>query len=331
MSTRPTVATATQPSANTTEKSGGCPVCGYAQITPFLSAPDRFHLRSEKYTLARCSFCACVWLMNPPRPAEMGKHYTEDYHKLIAWAGEASVHRRWKMQRARIFQFKQGGAILDIGCSSGGFLSTMNNGAWQLYGVEMEPSTAERARALSGAKVWVGDVLEAKFAPDSFDVITCFDLLEHIYTPREFLAQVGKWLKPGGIFYTVLPNIDSWEGRTFRTFWYGLELPRHLFHFSPRSLRYLFSLLNFQEMHLGTPAISYVERSLDYVGSGLLAKFGFHATPQAAAQKQSPLAWRAIRKGLRLISVRPLARVAAAAGAGPSMEAVFRKPATLVN
>ena len=70
MSTRPTVATATQPSANTTEKSGGCPVCGYAQITPFLSAPDRFHLRSEKYTLARCSFCACVWLMNPPLPAE---------------------------------------------------------------------------------------------------------------------------------------------------------------------------------------------------------------------------------------------------------------------
>src|SRR5256885_9712458 len=147
-----------------------------------------------------------------------------------------------KMQRARIFQFKQGGAILDIGCSSGGFLSTMNNGAWQLYGVEIEPSTAERARALSGAKVWVGDVLEAKFAPERFDVITCFDLLEHIYTPRQFRAQVGKWLKPGGIFYTVLPNIDSWEGRTFRTFWYGLELPRHLFHFSPRSLRYLFSL-----------------------------------------------------------------------------------------
>ena len=260
----------------------------------------------------------------------MGKHYTEEYHKTIAWAGESGVSHRWKAQRERIFQFKQGGAILDVGCSSGGFLSTLNKNAWRLYGAEMEASTAERARKLSGADVFVGDALEANFAANTFDVITCFDLLEHIYTPAEFLAKVFQWLKPGGIFYTVLPNIDSWEARTFRSYWYGLEMPRHLFHFSPRSLRALTSRLGFEEIYVATPAISYVERSMNYVCSGLSEKLGFSPTPQAK-QKESNVAWRIIRKGLRLSIVRPLARLASAAGGGPSMEGVFRKPPALIN
>jgi SAM-dependent methyltransferase len=303
-----------------------CPLCSSKEVSSLLVAPDRFHWRREKYTLTRCASCSAVWQADPPAPNEMGPHYSEDYHKVIAWAGETAVGNRWRTQRQRISQFKQGGAILDVGCSSGGFLSTLDKRAWQLYGIEMEPSTAERARKLSGAQVFVGDVLEATFAPNTFDVITCFDLLEHIYTPVEFLAKVLQWLKPGGIFYTVLPNIDSWEARFFRTYWYGLELPRHLFHFSPRSLRALTSGLGFEQIYLATPAISYVERSMGYVCSGLLESLGFSPTPQAK-QKPSNVAWKIIRKGFRLSIVRPLAHAASLASAGPSMEGVFGKPA----
>ena len=331
MSTAPAVSTVTKRNLTATTPSIGCPICGDQGLAAFLSAPDRFHLRAKKYTLARCAACGVVRLMNPPRPEEMGAHYTEDYHRAIAAAGETSVSKRWKAQRERISKYKPGGAILDIGCSSGGFLSTLDTSAWQLYGIEMEPSTGERARELAGAQVWVGDVLDANFEPNSFDVITCFDLLEHIYTPREFLVQVLKWLKPGGVFYTVLPNIESWEARTFRTYWYGLELPRHFFHFSPRSLRALTASIGFEEVHIGTPPISYVERSMGYVGAGLLERLGFSPTPQANQQKKSPFAWRIVRKGLRLTFVRPLAHLASLSGAGPSMEGVFSKPLDFVN
>ncbi|MGA8765327.1 MAG: class I SAM-dependent methyltransferase, partial [Candidatus Sulfotelmatobacter sp.] len=117
----------------------------------------------------------------------MGFHYGEDYHKAIVLGGEQSAAERWHGHRERISRYKQGGAILDIGCSSGGFLGTMKGGTWKLYGIEMEASTAERARFNTGAEIFVGDALDAPFPAETFDVVTCFDVLEHVYEPRQFL------------------------------------------------------------------------------------------------------------------------------------------------
>jgi SAM-dependent methyltransferase len=254
----------------------------------------------------------------------MSSHYSEDYHNAIVTAGEGSATARWKDQRRLILRCKPGGTLLDIGCSSGGFLSTMKSSAWELYGIEMEESTAERARAATGARVFVGDAVDAPFLPATFDVITCFDVLEHVYSPREFLLKVLEWLKPGGIFYAMLPNIDSWEARFFGTYWYGLELPRHLSHFSPRSLRHILTEVGFEEVYFATPRVSYAERSVGYVYSNIIEKMGFSPTPQAKPKTRS-FAWKAVRKGIRVGVLTPLAQLASLAGAGPSMEVAFRK------
>jgi 2-polyprenyl-3-methyl-5-hydroxy-6-metoxy-1,4-benzoquinol methylase len=303
---------------------GSCMICGSRRLVDLLTAPDRFHLRKEMYRLVRCQSCSCVWLANPPKPEEMDRHYTEEYHRAIATAGEGSAASRWEDQVRMISQYKCGGAILDIGCSSGGFLSRMKGPNWELHGIEMEKSTAERARATTGAEVFVGNAVEAPLLPGSFDVITCFDVLEHVYYPRPFLTKVLEWLKPDGIFYTIMPNIDSWEAQLFGTHWFGLELPRHLFHFSPRSLRRFMSELGFEELGVKTPSYSYIERSAGYVCSSLLEKVGFSPTPQAVPKRRSfPL--KVVRKGLRTVVVAPFAQLASFAVAGPSMEAVFRK------
>lgn len=301
-----------------------CPICSSSQVSLLLTAPDRFHLRKEIYSLLSCLSCSGVWLSNPPKPAEMGLHYSEDYHNGIVAAGEGSAASRWRDQVKLISQHKRGGAILDIGCSSGGFLSTMKSNDWQLFGIEMEESTAQRARANTGAEVFVGDAMDAPFLPGSFDVITTFDVLEHVYNPGQFLTKVLEWLKPGGIYYAMMPNIDSWEARVFRSHWYGLELPRHLFHFSPKSLRYLMNQIGFSEVSVMTPAVSYVERSTGYVCSSLLETVGLSATPQSTPKPVS-LPWKVVRKGIRLAVIRPLAHIASIAGAGPSMEVVFRR------
>jgi 2-polyprenyl-3-methyl-5-hydroxy-6-metoxy-1,4-benzoquinol methylase len=313
------------PTTKTIAQAESCPVCSGGQVAEFLVAPDRYHWRKQTYRLARCSSCESVWLSSPPQPQEMGLHYTEDYHRAIVAAGEGSAVERWKDQVKLISDFKREGSILDIGCSSGGFLSTMKNGAWQLYGIEMEESTAVRARANTGAEVFVGDAMDAPFPSGSFDVITCFDVLEHVYSPREFLTKVLSWLKPGGIFYSMMPNIASWEARVFGTHWYGLELPRHLFHFSPGSLRHLMREIGFTEEVVKTPAISYVEHSTEYVCSSLIEKMGIEPRPQAKP-KPASLPWKVVRKGIRLSVIRPLAHIASSAGAGPCMEVVFRKP-----
>jgi 2-polyprenyl-3-methyl-5-hydroxy-6-metoxy-1,4-benzoquinol methylase len=303
-----------------------CPSCGGNHVFELLRAPDRFHLRCELYRLLRCRSCNSVWQENPPQPRLMALHYTEEYHQAIVAAGEGSANQRWRDQVKQISHHKSGGAILDIGCSSGGFLSTMRGPAWQLFGIEMEESTAARAHASTGAQVFVGDVMAAPFAPANFDVITCFDVLEHVYSPRQLLSKVWQWLKPGGIYYAMLPNIDSWEARIFGSYWFGLEMPRHISHFSPRSLRYLLTDLGYEEVILKTPPVSYIERSVRYVGASMLERLGFTPTPQATPKPVSiPL--KVVRKGLRVGVVWPLAHVASMAGAGPCLEVVFRKPA----
>jgi SAM-dependent methyltransferase len=192
-----------------------CPVCGGSSIKSVVQAPDRFHGRSEMYELLRCEGCSIVWLKDPPAPAEMGQHYGADYDRAISGGGEDSGH--WSGKRDVILQHKKGGAILDLGCSSGGFLNSIKSPEWKLYGVEMSEDVAQKARAKTGAEVFVGDILDAPFAPNSFDAITCFHVFEHLYEPWKELGKVAQWLKPGGIFYAIMPNIDSAGMRIFGT------------------------------------------------------------------------------------------------------------------
>lgn len=300
-----------------------CPVCGRAGAKEWLRGPDRLHGRREQYTLVRCPACSLVWLSQPPAPDEMHLHYTDAYHKLISAGGQNSP-QRWRSRRAALAPHKRSGALLDLGCSSGSFLEFMRGESWKLYGIEMSAAGARAAEARSGAQVFVGDVPDAPFAPESFDAITCFDVLEHVYQPRQVMAKVAQWLKPGGIFYVLVPNIDAAEARLFGTYWHGLELPRHLFHFSPASLRSLAQSAGLSEVSLVTRRNPAVGTSLRYVGDDAFHALGIRRTP-VAYRGEANLPWRAARKLMRVTVLRALLAMAPLLGGGESIHAIFRK------
>lgn len=300
-----------------------CPVCGSAGGFEWLQAPDRLHGRKEKYTLLRCPVCSLVWLKHPPAPREMHLHYTDAYDRLISQAGHNSPGR-WRARNAALAPHKQSGAILDLGCSSGAFLQTLHGKGWDLHGIEMSAESAKEAELNSRAKVFIGDILDAQFPSASFDVITCFDVFEHLYEPRRVMERVSEWLKPGGIFYILVPNIDSAEGRVFGTYWHGLELPRHLFHYSPASLKFLAELVGLHELSLETRRNPAVGTSLRYVWEDVVRKVGAHPTP-VVYRTEPNLPWRAARKVARLTLLRALLAMAPLAGGGESIHAIFRK------
>ncbi len=304
-----------------------CPICGSEQVSPYLSAPDRFHLRAIPYELVRCGSCCLVWQKNPPRPEEIGQHYGSDYHKSITSAGDSSP-KRWALQNRTIANFKKGGSLLDLGCSAGAFLSTMRRDSWQLHGIEISPNEARRAEERTGAKVFVGDILDAPFAPTSFDVITCFDVLEHLYEPRKIMEKLRVWLKPGGIFYMAVPNIASWESHLFKGYWFGLELPRHLFLYSPPSVRKLAEATGLKELHCSTPPASYAENSFRYIWDHVLLSLSVSRQPLAVAGDMG-LPGRIVRKGFRITLLDQYRRLASWCGAGPVLEMILQKPGDL--
>lgn len=303
--------------------SQNCPVCGHKETSLFLEAPDRFHGRSQVYQLRRCGACSLVWLHNPPRPQEMAEHYSQDYDRKIAAAGESSP-QRWRDRRETLVRYKQRGTILDLGCSSGSFLGTLEKSNWELYGIEMSTESAQRARERTGAKVFVGDILDAPYPPNSFDVITCFHVFEHLSAPKEILEKVYFWLKPGGIFYALMPNIDSAGKRVFKSHWYPLELPRHLFHFSPHSLRNVAISIGLKEVSLTTDREVFVEYSTGYILDNLLKKIGVQRIP-LSARPSLAFPWRVLRKAFRLTLLPVIEGAISLAGDGESIHAVFSK------
>jgi SAM-dependent methyltransferase len=263
-----------------------------------------------------------VWQKTPPPPSEMWRHYGELYDLAVTRAGKDV--RLWQERRNAITRRKSEGSVLDIGCSSGGFLSVMQGPKWKLFGIEMSEATANEARRNTGAEVFVGDILDAPFAPESFDVITCFHVFEHVYQPKEMLAKVYQWLKPGGIFHLEVPNIDALEAGIFRSYWHSLELPRHLYHYSPATIRRLLAGAGLVEVQLETTKSSYGTYSIRYVVDDLFSRLG-RPRPPAAAGRPPSFVSRAIRKLNRLTIFALVAEVAAALGRGPDLKATFQK------
>jgi SAM-dependent methyltransferase len=302
-----------------------CPICGSDGPALRLRAPDRFHMRKDYYRLLECRSCSFVWLDDMPAPEEMPYHYGVDYHRAVTASGEVKLLLRWGPTRDTVMKLGRPGALLDVGCSSGPFLRTLRDGPWKLYGLEISPDEAKTAEASSGAEVFVGTVLDAPFPDESFEVITACHFLEHAHELREVVRTMWRWLKPGGILYIQVPNIESFESYIFKSYWYGLELPRHLWHFSPASLRELLRPAGFEEVYVRTTPDCYVQKSVRYLLDEASGKAGISRTPLAEMNGAASIPRRLVRKAAKVGFLTPFSHASAALGYGSAIETVFRK------
>jgi SAM-dependent methyltransferase len=311
------------PVRGSSTRSEMCPVCGHNGPNELVQAPDRFHGATTIYRLVKCPSCSLVWLSDPPPPDQMGAHYGADYDRSISRAGDSLD--RWTERVAVIRQHKTGGSLLDLGCSNGGLLQAMRSPSWNLFGIEMSDSVATQAARATGAQVFIGDILDAPYPPESFDVVTCFHVFEHLYHPREVLAKVANWLKPGGIFYAMMPNIHSAGARVFGSYWYALELPRHLYHFSPLALKRLAESVGLEAASIETHRELFVESSMRYCLDAAMRKIGVKRIPLAQAEEPG-IPFKIVRKGFRWTALPVLNVLATFIGDGESIHVILRKP-----
>lgn len=137
----------------------------------------------------------------------------------------------------KIRRYATQGTLLDIGCGGGQFLVFLRENGWQVAGIEVNEEMATYGRESLNLNIKTGDLQEAGFSENTFDVITLFHVLEHIQDPIVTLRECYRILKPGGLLVIAVPNFNSWQSRWTRKHWFHLDVPHHLHHFSAKTLQ----------------------------------------------------------------------------------------------
>jgi 2-polyprenyl-3-methyl-5-hydroxy-6-metoxy-1,4-benzoquinol methylase len=143
------------------------------------------------------------------------------------------------------------GRMLDIGAATGFFLELARARGWQTAGVEPSDHAADLGRK-KGLDVRTGTLDSYDAEPCSFDVITMWDVLEHVPDPRQSLSIARKLLKPGGIIAINTPDASSLWGRLMGIHWHLIVPPEHLHLFGRRSLQRLLSDSGFECLMMTT-------------------------------------------------------------------------------
>ena len=210
------------------------------------SAPARGNLRRRIERHLEQAVLQARYGYPPSPPASLWEH----------WQAKAGhLWLRHGRQRLHWIPFKPPGRLLDIGCRSEQFLESMQHLGWTVEGINPSAVMARIFRERTGITVHAGGLPHPHIRPDSFDAVTMWDVLERAHRPREVLRQVRTLLKPGGMLVISTHNVASWPSRRFQQEWDLLNLPRHLVHFSPDTLRDLLRREGF-----GVTSVKHVAR-----------------------------------------------------------------------
>jgi 2-polyprenyl-3-methyl-5-hydroxy-6-metoxy-1,4-benzoquinol methylase len=264
----------TSTSTNTTNTAATCDLCGSPSYTPIFSGRDLLLGCEGTFSVVQCNSCG-VFYQFPRLPwSQLAAYYQEDYSSYAASLQDEPSRLRRLIKRVGLLkprwyveQFQRGGSLLDIGCGTGLFLEEMQTtGRWQLAGLEPTQEAADQTRQRLGIPVIQALFEQAVLPPASFDVLTMWHVLEHVYSPRYTLHKAWQALKPGGYLIFSVPNYESFSRRIFGRAWVGWDLPRHLYVFPQPTLHDVLQRMGFRVVDKQCFLISYhsLAHTLDF-------------------------------------------------------------------
>jgi ubiquinone/menaquinone biosynthesis C-methylase UbiE len=184
----------------------------------------------------------------------MNRFFPPDYYNQRRdKIAEFVVKLFYQREIRKITKYKKCGKILDLGCGSGDFLILFRQRGWEIYGVDTSENAYRLAKNKLKQNVFNSELRACQFPDCYFDVITLKHVLEHLYDPSRELAEVFRILKDDGILFLSMPNIDSLQFMVFKEKWFAIDCPRHLFHYSPRTVTTLLEKNNFKVLEITYP------------------------------------------------------------------------------
>lgn len=219
-----------------------CNLCGADDTAP-VTEIDGFHI-------VRCRQCGLVYVNPRYREELLQEIYTETYYDHdgiqngLEFFGydnyledEENIRITFAKRLKTIERYATKGKLLDIGCATGFFLDLAKSRGWEVVGSEVSEFTVRYARERFGLDVRLGTLGDLQFDAQSFDVITMWDVIEHVPDPIGELQEVRRILRDGGLLSIITPDVGSLVARFLGSRWEEFRRVReHVYFFSRRTM-----------------------------------------------------------------------------------------------
>jgi SAM-dependent methyltransferase len=235
-----------------------CNLCNNDLTELLFSKRDKFRITQDEFNVVACRKCGLLYVNPRPTREEMGRFYPETYSWketleaasfLTQWVRKLERGYRYhllKDEASKVTRFmgRSSGRVLDIGCGAGDRLDVLRSMEFETYGVETSDS-ADYAKDHLKLNVFRGDLFSANFPDDFFDVVTLYNVLEHIHDPTRVIIEIHRILKKEGFLIIQVPNKDSLQFRVFKERWAAFDVPRDLYYFGVDTLCSLLGKVDF--------------------------------------------------------------------------------------
>ncbi|SHF09629.1 Methyltransferase domain-containing protein [Bacteroides luti] len=222
-----------------------CPLCGGTHLVKKMTCTD-FYASGEQFDLLQCENCGFQFTQGFPVEKEIGKYYETPDYISHSDTKKGMMNELYHLVRSRMLQKKAqlinnitgktSGKILDIGTGTGYFSHTMQQKGWQVEAIEKSAQARSFAKKNFNLDIKDDSGLN-DFSSGSFDVITLWHVMEHLEHLNETWERLHELLKDDGCLVVAVPNCSSYDAQKYKEFWAAYDVPRHLWHFTPDSIK----------------------------------------------------------------------------------------------
>jgi len=230
-----------------------CPICGSPE-TALVIPHTQDHITGDAFQIVRCKTCLVAFTF--PQPSSFDRFYPDLYRGYTSIT-KFLLRTLYRLRvRKWLKMFVEPGSVLEVGCGPGFMLDVFRKNGWKVLGTERTVIASKYAREHLGLPVILGGI-EQVSDESRFDLVVMFQVLEHMQQPLNTLKECARRLKPGGILLVNVPNFSSWQSEFGGALWVHLDAPRHLFHFTPRSLAGLLEVVGMEVCHVQFTSVAH--------------------------------------------------------------------------
>ena len=207
-----------------------------------------YSISGKSFSIWECANCTLRFTQDVPDSNSIGPYYKSENYISHTNTSRGFVNSLYQIVRKRTLRQKrklickttgkQSGILLDVGSGTGAFVNEMKQNGWEVTGLEPDEDARRVAKESFHCELKSTEEL-LSLSENAFDAITLWHVLEHVHDLNHYLQQFKKLLKPDGRLVIAVPNYTSFDASVYKEFWAAYDVPRHLYHFSPLSMKRL--------------------------------------------------------------------------------------------